>query len=69
MDKAARAALLTAKGTKGKRNSFDQGGGSNEPAAPPRADDPSYYASTPKRKLYFGENAVGMAAPHFYPRS
>jgi len=32
-------------------------------AAPPRADDPSFYASTPDQG-YFGEQAIGMAAPY-----
>lgn len=32
-------------------------------ATPPRADDPSFYASTPDQG-YFGEQAVGMAAPY-----
>jgi hypothetical protein len=32
-------------------------------AAPPRADDPSFYAETPDQG-YFGEQAVGMAAPY-----
>ncbi|CAB4190470.1 hypothetical protein UFOVP1202_57 [uncultured Caudovirales phage] len=33
-------------------------------AAPPRADAPSFYGSTPKQGSYFGKQAIGMAAPH-----
>lgn len=63
MNKAARAALLTAKGIKKKRAGFDQGGYQDGPALPPRADDPSFYGSTPKREPYFGEQTFGMLYP------
>jgi hypothetical protein len=33
-------------------------------ATPPRADDPSFYESTPEQGSYFGQQAVGMAAPY-----
>lgn len=33
-------------------------------ATPPRADDPSFYAATPEPDSYFGQQAVGMAAPY-----